>query len=199
MININVNTSYVNMYSLKIFLDAYYIAVANCSRKCRTCKSLCHFHGSYTRKTPLCIGPILIQRVYCKSCKKSHALLPCYIVPYARVLAIIKQAVISQIAVNIQTIEEIAELFEVDPTTIARWWMIFRNKSNSLLAALSKYLASSPGLTDWVRGDIRTSRRKAQKILELMGRFRSIYYPDFSFCDFSLVNISNSYLLSGMR
>ncbi len=199
MISINVKSSYVNIISAIIFIKAYYLAVQMWSGNCPECHRPYHRHGRYTRKTPYYLGPIYIQRVYCKNCKKTHALLPCYIIPYSRVLAIIQQIAIQDIAFKRQTIEAIAELFELDPSTILRWWITFRNKTNKMLEYLSSLLAQPPHLTDWGSSDIDIHRQKACKILELMKRCRDVCNPDFAFCEFSMTNLYNPYLLSGLR
>lgn len=45
-------------------------------------------HGYYSRsiKLPEGLIKLSILRVRCQSCKKTHAILPCYIVPYSRIL-----------------------------------------------------------------------------------------------------------------
>ena len=74
------DTFYINQqYSMKMeHLNPYSI---ECS--CR-CKGSCIKYGKYPRKlivndNPICIN---IQRVYCKNCHKTHAILPTFIIPY---------------------------------------------------------------------------------------------------------------------
>jgi hypothetical protein len=45
-------------------------------------------HGYYNRfiKSPEGLIKLSILRVYCKSCKKTHAILPSWIIPYSRIL-----------------------------------------------------------------------------------------------------------------
>lgn len=140
-------------------------------------------------------GPDAIQRVYCVNCNKSHALLPCFIIPYARVLDVIKEAAIAGICFEKHTIEEIAELMGVDPTTVARWWRIFRNKAGAMIMALARKLADSPELADWASGNFKTVHGQVRKILELIGRCRATYSPGYAFCGFAWVNVFNPYLL----
>jgi transposase-like protein len=149
----------------------------------------------YPRKTPYLFGPFSIRRVYCKSCKTTHALLPCFIIPYARVLDVVREAAIAGICFNTHTIEELAEIMGVDPTTVARWWRIFRNKAGTLMMALVRELADSSQLSDWASGSIRTAYDESKKILELIGRCRATYSPAFAFSNFAWVNILNPYLL----
>jgi len=99
------------------------------------------------------------------------------------------------ICYNLHTMEELAEFFDVDPTTIARWWMLFRAKAGVMLEALSKKLAQSPQLAHWAGGNLDTRRQQGRKILELIGRCRATFYPRFMFCGFAWVNLLDPYLL----
>lgn len=190
MISINIKGKSVN--TLK---ESYYQAAASWSGMCPNCQTLYQHYGSYLRKTPYLLGPISIQRVYCNNCGKSHALLPCFIIPYARVLDVVREAAITGISFNTQTIEELAELLNVDPTTIARWWRIFRTKAGVLMTALTERLAHSPQLSDWASGTFHTPRERVRKILELIRRCQAFFSPDFAFCGFAWVNTHNPYLL----
>jgi transcriptional regulator with XRE-family HTH domain len=91
--------------------------------------------------------------------------------------------------------EELAELMDVDPTTIARWWKIFRHKAGILMMALAKELAQSSQLSDWASGSFTTSREEGIKILELLTRCQTTYSHGFSFCGFAWVNLYDPYLL----
>jgi len=113
MISINVKGKSVN--TLK---ESYYQTVILWFGVCLICQRPYQHYGTYSRKTPYQFGPFSIQRVYCVNCKKSHALLPCFIIPYARVLDVIREAAIVGICFNTHTIEELAELMNVDPTTV---------------------------------------------------------------------------------
>lgn len=181
--------------SINTLIVSYYLAAALWSGVCPGCQKPYQHYGTYTRQTPILFGPMSIQRVYCVQCGKSHALLPCFIIPYARVLDVVREAAIVGICFNEYTIEELAELLHVDPTSVARWWRIFRNKAGVLMMALAKKLAYSPRLADWVCGSLRTVHEEARKILELMGRCQAIYSPNFAFCRFAWVNVFNPYLL----
>lgn len=190
MISINVKGESVN--TLK---KSYYRTADNWSGFCDICKRLFQHFGSYPRETPRLFGPFYIQRVYCVNCKKSHALLPCFIIPYAQHLDVVREAAIVAICFDTHTIEELAELLDVDPVTIARWWRIFRTKAGVMTMALAEKLANSPQLSDWVSGTFGTWPRRTRKILELIGRCRATFSSGFKFCGFAWVNILNPYLL----
>jgi len=110
-------------------------------------------------------------------------------------LDVIREAAIVGICFKTHTIEELAELMHVDPTIIARWWRIFRNKAGVLMTALTKKLAHLPHLSGWASGSLKTWPERAQKILELIDRCQTAFSPGFKFCRFAWVNIFNPYLL----
>ncbi len=190
MISINVKGESVNT-----LIESYRKTAANWLGICAICQRTFQHYGFYPRVTPRVIGPVSIQRVYCTHCNVSHALLPCFIIPYARVLDVVREAAIAGICLQTHTIEELAELMGVDPTTVARWWRIFRNKAGVLLMALARELAESPQFSDWASGNIRTAYDEGKKILELIGRCRAAYFPGFMFSNFAWVNVLNPYLL----
>jgi transposase len=108
---------------------------------------------------------------------------------------VVREAAIAGICLQTHTIEELAELMGVDPTTVARWWRIFRNKAGSLMMALTRMLADSSQLSDWASGRIRTDYDQGKKIMELIGRCRATYSPGFAFSGFAWVNLLDPYLL----
>ena len=190
MIIINVKNEPV-----KTLKETYYQA-ADCWRgTCDLCQSTYHQHGNYLRKTPLPLGPIFIKRVYCKNCKISHALLPCFIIPYSRVTDVVKESAITDIYRGHQTIEQLAELFSLDPTTIARWWKIFCDRAKVMLEALAGKLTQSSRLTDWLSGPLESPYERVGKVLELMERCKTIFSTSFKFGRFAWVNLFNPYLL----
>ncbi len=190
MISINVRSG-----SVKRLKQSYYEAAACWRGSCPFCQRPYHHHSSYTRKTPHLLAPFSIQRVYCINCGTSHALLPCFIIPFARVLDVVREAAITGICHNLYTMEELAEFLEVDPTTIARWWKIFRAKAGAMLEALSKKLAQSSQLAHWAGGNLDTWHERGRKILELIGRCRATFHPRFMFCGFAWLNFHDPYLL----
>ena len=190
MISINIKGESVNT-----LIESYENTADLWAGLCPQCEIFYQHWGTYPRKTPYPFGPFSIRRMYCKSCKTSHALLPCFIIPYARVLDVVREAAITGICFNTHTIEELSELMGVDPTTVARWWRVFRNKAGALMMALARELAESPQLADWASGSIRTGYLESKKIQELIGRCRATYSPTFSFSNFAWVNILNPYLL----
>lgn len=187
---------HVKVGLVKNIIKSYFIEASLWSGICPDCGIPYVGHGSYIRKTPFIFGPFKINRVRCDRCGITHALIPCFIIPYSRARAIEKEVAITSLAFNIYTIEEIAEFLGLDPTTIAWWWKIFKNKSNLLLEFLSMKLADFSDLSTWLQGDYKNPLATARKIFELIGIYRRKIYPDFSYCNFALINLINPYLLS---
>ena len=154
---------------------------------CPDCGCLYIKYGTYPRKTPLYGVIFRIQRVICPRCGKTHALIPCFVFPYSRVMAHIKQMAIRGICLESHTIEQLAELCGVEPSTIKRWWKCFRAAANDILQWLAEKLASSPQPSTWLGGDYTCTRAKGRKIFELFALYRSTYHPDFPHTDFNLL------------
>ncbi len=191
MLSINVKVS-----SVKTLNESYLQAAKTWVGYCSVCQRRYQLYGSYGRKMPKTFGPTAIQRVYCVNCKKSHALLPCFIIPYSRVLAEVKEAAVAGLCFSKHTIEELAELLGIEPTTLARWWRVFKNKSNTLLKTLVNMLADTYApSSDWLCGDFTTMRGRGRKILQLIGRCRATYSPCFELCNFAWINLLDPYLL----
>jgi len=177
--------------SVNTLIKSYQQTTAKWTGVCPVCSRLYQHYGYYPRKTPSSFGPTSIHRVYCANCKRSHALLPCFIIPYARVLALVLEAAIRGICFDTHTQEELAELLGVEPTTISCWWRMFRQKAGVMMAALAERLARSPQISDWARGSFRTDREMAAKLFSLIDRCRS---PGFAYGDFAWLNHLDPYL-----
>lgn len=149
-----------------------------------------HFirYGTYPRKTPIEI-PLNICRV--KSPEgPTHALIPCFIIAYDRVKSYIKEMVSQQLCYDQATIEQLAEVFNVEPVTISRWWRQFKSQIDGLLAWLATELANSNQDTDWISGKYDTKRAKGRKVFELLNRYTR-GFPGFPHDNFALANLMN--------
>ena len=102
-------------------------------------------------------------------------------------MAHIKETAIRGICYETQTIEQLAEICGVEPSTIKRWWEHFRVAANGLLKWLSTELASSTRPATWLGGNYHSDRAKGQKLFYLFGLYRSTYHPDFLHRDFDLL------------
>ena len=144
-------------------------------------------HGTYERKTPLYGVIFSIQRVYCPGCGKTHALIPCFVFPYSRVMASVKETAMRGICFENHTIEQLSELCGVEPSTIKRWWERFKAAADSLLQWLAGKLASSTRPATWLGGKYDSWRAKCRKLFTLFGLYRSTYHPEFLHSDFDLL------------
>ena len=185
MISINVKGESVNT-----LIKSYQQEAAKWTGVCPVCNRLYQHYGYYPRTTPS-LFPSSIHRVYCETCKQSHALLPCFIIPYSRVMTSVLEAAIRGICFDTHTQEELAELLGVDPTTVSRWWRSFRQKFGVMMEALAEKLARSPQISDWASGSFRTNQEMAKKLFSLIYRCRA---PDFAYGDFAWLNLFDPYL-----
>ncbi len=196
MIIIDIKQPIVNIPISKItdfskLVAIYWQAVQAWVGICANCKCFFHKHDTYKRKTPLYGVIFRIKRVYCPCCGKSHALIPCFIFPYSRVLAHIKEAAIRGICYETHTIEQLAEIYGLEPYTIKRWWRNFRAASDGILKWLAKKLAYSNQPANWVGWNYNSTRAKGQKFFSLFGLYRSTYHPESLHSDFELLCLIN--------
>ena len=161
--------------------------VSKWNGSCSKCDQSFIKHGHYVRKTPLAGVTLRIQRVICPACKKTHALIPCFVFPYSQVMAHTKELALRGICYETHTLEELAELCRVEPFTLHRWWQRFRIGATNMLAWLSQKLASTSPFVTWLKGDYSTDKLKCQKFFSLFGLYRSSYYPNFFHDDFNLL------------
>ncbi len=162
-------------------------AVRDWRGSCASCGLIFHKHDRYQRKTPLLGVIFFIKRVYCPGCKKAHALIPCFVFPYSRVLAYVKEAAIKGLCYESGTIERLAELCGVEPATIKRWWENFRKAAGELTGWLAKELAAKNRRADWLSGEPGSERKRGQRLFSLFGLYRSTYHPEFLHGDFELL------------
>ena len=179
-----VNTKATDFLGL---IQLYLQAVLHWSGSCCKCGVPFCRHSGYYRKTPFGGLNFRIQRVICPQCQVTHALIPCFIFPYSRVLVHVKQAALEGICYENHTFEQLAEFCGVDPSTIKRWWRQFATVSQGLLQWLGRELARSPAFAHWVRGDYSTARLQGQKIFSLLQLYCSTFYPDYSHPSFCLL------------
>lgn len=151
----DVNTQPTDFLAL---IQLYLQAALHWSGKCPACGVFFHKHSGYYRKTPFKGLTFRIQRVICPQCRATHSLIPCFIFPYDRVLAHVKQAALEGICYETRTLEQLAEFCGVDPSTVLNWWKRFRAVSQGLLKWLARELARLPSFAHWVRADYSTSR-----------------------------------------
>ena len=171
---------------VRIYLQTVAVWTGVCA-----CKGVYIKHGGYRRKTPLVGAIFWIQRVYCPLCGKTHALIPCFVFPYSRVMAHIKEAAIRGTCYETQTIEQPAELCGVESATVMRWWKCFRTATGGLLNWLAGELAKSAVPATWLGGGFKTPRAMGRKFFSLFALYRSTFHPQFTHSDFNLLCLVN--------
>lgn len=188
----------VALPSLLVILQrAYKSAVQEWSGLCPDCNYLLIKNGSYLRLTPFFQPGFKVQRVYCKNCKRSHALIPHFIIPFHRQLIGYDEFVIRAKAFNLSTNERIAEILDVEPISVTRWWSKVKKLLPTLISFLSRILADSFGLTDWMRNYSLVPVGQAQKLFELVELLRDFYFGQCRMEGFALINMLDHSLLLG--
>lgn len=123
MISYNNKKYNVNNYEKnKEFINTYNIK-CNCG-----CKGSCIKYGNYNRKY-IKNGvkkSLYIQRIYCKSCKRTQAILPSDIVPY-RLLTI------DEIIDIIEVYEENAKIIDPNDNKIIKRYKIWKERLKTVL------------------------------------------------------------------
>jgi hypothetical protein len=118
-------------------------------------------------------------------------LIPCFVFPYSRVMAHIKEAAIRGICFETQTVEQLSELCGVEPATVMHWWKCFRAATNELLNWLARELAKSIEPATWLGGGFESTRAMGRKFFSLFALYRSTYHPHFAHSDFNLLCLVN--------
>ena len=81
---------------------------------------------------------IKVQRVRCKSCLHTHALLPFGIIPYKQFSDEVISKVLNDVIVLDNSLEEVSEKYLIDDNTIKSWIKEFKNKHLSRVSILVK-------------------------------------------------------------
>ena len=113
---------------------------------CPVCGSSTVFHDSYDRHVHIeeKIEWIVIQRVICTGCGKTHAIIPDFLRPY-------KHYCTADIEFTLRDIEDGATIEQADTTastsTVKRWYREFRGKGCQAAGALRAVLQNVFGKT----------------------------------------------------
>lgn len=97
------------------------------------------FYGFYKRKIKTASGKITlyIQRVFCKECKKSHAILPAEIVPYSQVSCPDQQEIISYVENGDSPDKVLEEKPSIDENNVKHIIRQFRKHWKERLASIN--------------------------------------------------------------
>lgn len=116
---------------------------------CPVCGSYCHFHGWYQRKVrdDDGAGHILVPRVKCVHCKKTHIILPDFLAPHKQYIQHVREATVQAGVEEKTPVEKIPGPQAV--ATSQRWIREFRSIASSLAGALiSVRTRLCPQITD---------------------------------------------------
>lgn len=145
--------------------------------KCNDCKCQgdCIRYGRYDRG--YFIFPedadsnerILIQRVLCKACGVTHAILPEEIVPYAQYSIIFMLLVLYQYFLRPEThrtVQEICDEFRIVPPLLYRWKKAFRKDKDKYLGVLESDKYTELEALSWLINLSNYSKDFAASFLE---------------------------------
>lgn len=185
-----------------MFLDyltkLYALAADSWTGYCPVCGRPLTRHGGYLRKTPAQFGlKLRIRRVRCKQCKLTHALLPCFLIPYGRHLDVSVELAINPDANDGLTIEKLAEITGAEPSTIVRWRCKFRAVAHNLFDRMAKTLAQmSFPVARWLWiGSLDPPERK---VFRLVAVLRSMLNARFPFSDLAFINLLFTHKINGI-
>lgn len=114
------------------------------SETCPICGSSgnCHILAYYDRSlTDFVNGrritsSLCIRRVYCDSCKHSHAILPDIIVPYSTFSILFVLNVLGDYFTGLLTVEKICERYDISINTFYKWLALWRSHKQAWLGVL---------------------------------------------------------------
>ncbi len=159
--------------------------------QCPNCGGNTKKHGGYSR----CLfkdkswGQIRVKRVMCHCCSKTHALIPCFIIPYAHHSADDREQALRDYAKG-ATIETIAEDLRVDRRTISKWFEWFRRKQSGIVDFLSQELATSfIEAREWLWGVKTRGRSSLGWVLNLLQLYTKLHAPDFQNSTLAYLNL----------
>jgi len=115
-------------------------------RNCPACgaKHSCSSHGSYERCMITIVGQtrkevtVSINRVICSSCRKTHALLPDFLIPFASYSLKFVLHVLKAYLCRTGTVARLCESFAISISTLYKWIHLFREHANLLLSSLDQ-------------------------------------------------------------
>ncbi len=156
---------------------------------CFRCGGSFKKNGTYTRSflSVRMIFFLRIQRILCKQCRISHALLPCNIIPYSTTGALEREQALRGYGEK-AVIEKIAEEIDAAPRTISGWCLKFSKRAGEIIDWVSKHLAAHSNEINWLKGASLEGRERISWIFKLLDLFREYFFPDFSHGTLSLLN-----------
>lgn len=122
-------------------------------------------YGRYPRKVKWqsALVPLKIQRVFCKECRHTHALLPSFLVPYSRIPLADQQEILLCLENDQQPIEVMLRNYLIDESNIKYLVHQFRKHWKQRLLAIGVSLSDSltvPCLTAYSRQFMQIHRTR---------------------------------------
>lgn len=160
---------------------------------CEVCGGIFKKNGTYIRSIlvdePSSVSiPFRVQRIKCKLCKKTHALLPSILFPYRRVPTYTIEDILRKYAAN-ETIESLAETIRFAPRTIAKWCQTIQLKMDPLIKWASQKLASYKTEVHWLKGVCTRGRERLLWLFQLLDLLCRLDYPNHKSGVLSLLNV----------
>ena len=116
--------------------------------KCHA-KGCCRMHASYTRDIISFYhgkrqeSQVVIPRVYCESCGKTHALIPEQLIPYGSYSIRFILAIIYVYSQKKYTIEKLCERYSISVSTLYTWLKLFKDHFNSWFSVMEQIISVS--------------------------------------------------------
>ena len=191
MFIIPVCSALVNLFGHK---EAYEITIEHWTANCEVCGAALVRDGGYVRETPIEVGPLWIQQVRCNNqeqCPGSkpvrQALLPCWVLPYQRVMSCVQHTALVNVVEGSCTIEASAEDACVDPKTVSRWLNVLRESIPTVLPRIVRVLCDHHSPADWASDRDVAHSSKLSQLFSLMSLVRERIYPWFPGAPMALI------------
>lgn len=138
-------------------VQAYTISVEHWHQVCPQCGASMVLDGGFLRRTPVEVGPFRVQQVRCSNestCRKpgpkKESLIPSWLLPYQRQMALKQEEVVDAVDGRLWTMEQAAERIDVDPKTVSRWHSRFVGLVRIFDVLVCQLLAATQEFSFWV-------------------------------------------------
>jgi transposase-like protein len=124
--------------NIKSYLEEFQNGLKTLQRECPNCRGRCNKHGTYYRyviEQGMTAVRIPIQRMYCKQCHKSHAVIPHILRPYSPYQQGVREAVLAlELMKAAKT--KIAREYGIHRENIRFWRKVFIERAPEVCAAI---------------------------------------------------------------
>lgn len=158
--------------NIKSYLEEFQNGLLTLQRECPNCRGRCNKHGIYFRyviETGFEATQIPIQRLYCKQCQKSHAVIPHFLRPYSPYQQGVREAVMNLELLNVTKVK-IAWEYGIQRENIRFWRKGFFERAPEVCAAImSSFKVEQEYRTDnfwcYLQGIVKTLIKTRSPIL----------------------------------